>query len=145
MNRSLPHLDTVKYYVSKFLFMCRFRGGHLIINLSYHTYISFILSPLPYNITYPSWLGTPYGCSSFMVWMWSYLWWSRYLFALVPLRKWMYNNPRYTLRYYCNWCFVEWNTCLEGGFPPFPPPHLMTSGYPNHQRWLLELVGHCHY
>jgi hypothetical protein len=31
-------------------------GMHLVINSSYHTYISFILKPFPYNIMYPSWL-----------------------------------------------------------------------------------------
>jgi hypothetical protein len=75
---------------------------------------------------------TSYNCLSFKMSMWSYHWQSRYPFVLVPLWQWMYNNPRYTLGYYHNYYFGKCNTCLEGGFPPFPLPHLMTSRYPYH-------------
>ncbi len=74
-----------KYHVSMFPFMCTFKGKSFVISLSYHTYISFILSPLPSNITYPSWLATSYSCPSFIVLMWSYHWWSKYPFVLVPM------------------------------------------------------------
>jgi len=55
------------YHASTFLLMCKSKGKHLIISLLYHTCISSILNPLPYNITYPSWLATSYGCPSFMM------------------------------------------------------------------------------
>jgi hypothetical protein len=34
-----------------FLFIWGFKGRRLVINLSYHTNISFIINPLSYNIT----------------------------------------------------------------------------------------------
>jgi len=57
----------------------------------------------------------------------------------------MYNVPQYTLGYYHGYCFIKWNICSEGGFPPFPSLHPTTSGYPYHQRWLLNLdeCRHC--
>jgi hypothetical protein len=51
-----------------------------------------------------------------------------YQFALMPLREWMYSDPRYILGYCCNYCFWKWSTCLKRGFPPFISSHLMTSG-----------------
>jgi hypothetical protein len=62
----------------------------------------------------------------------------------VPLREWTYNNPRNTSWHCRNYRFGEWNTCLEGGFPPFPSPHLMTSGYSYHEKWFSNCDGHCH-
>jgi hypothetical protein len=41
-------------------------------------------------------------------------------------------SPWCISRYCCSYCFGKWNTCLEGGLPPFPSPHLTTSGYPYH-------------
>jgi hypothetical protein len=57
----------------------------------------------------------------------------------------MYNTPQHTSKYCCSYCFGERNTCLEGGFPPFPSPHPMTNGYPYHQVWLSNFYGcyHC--
>jgi len=55
-----------KYYAITFPLMCGFNNKHLIISSSYHTYISFILSPLPYNIMYMSWFSTSYSCPSFL-------------------------------------------------------------------------------
>ncbi len=127
-----------------FPFMCRSKGKSFVINSSYHTYISFILSPLPSNITYPCWLATSYSCPSFIVLVWSYHWWFKYPFVLMPMWEWPYNNPWYILQYYHNYCFREWNTCPEWAFPPFPSSHLMTSGYLYHQKWLLDLNGY-HY
>jgi hypothetical protein len=63
----------------------------------------------------------------------------------MPLQKWMYNNPQHTSRYYCNYCFRNWNTCSKGGIPPFPLPHLIMNEYPYHQRWILNFDGCCHY
>jgi hypothetical protein len=113
--------------------------------VSYHTYILFILNPFPYNTTYPFWFVTSYSCPPFfMVLMWSYHWWSRYPFASVPQRKWVYCSPRYILGYCCSYCFGEWSTCSKGGLPPFPSPHLMTNGYPYHHKWFPDFDGCCH-
>ncbi len=79
--------------MNTFPFICRSRGRCLVNNLSYCSYISFILSPLPYNITYPSWFATSYDCPSFMVLVWSYHWQFKYPFASVSLQEWTYNNP----------------------------------------------------
>jgi hypothetical protein len=121
-----------KHHVNTSSLMCGSRGKWLIINLSYHICISFIFSPFPCNITYMFWLATSYSCPSFTVLVWSHHWWSRYLFALMPLWERTYNNPRYPSGYYRNYYFVEWSTCLEGGVPPFPLPQSMMSGYPYH-------------
>ncbi len=77
--------------------------------------------------------------------MWSYHWRSTYSFASMPLQEWAYNNPQYTSGYYHDYCFRKWNTCSEGGLPPFPSPHLMTNGYPYHHRRFSNLDGHHHY
>jgi hypothetical protein len=111
-----------------FLLMCEFRGMHLVINSSYHTCVSFILSPFPYNITYSSWFATSYNGPSFMAHL-SYHWQSRYPFVYVPVQEGTYNNPQYISRYYRNYCLGKWNTCLEGDVPPFPLPHLTMNGY----------------
>jgi hypothetical protein len=76
------------YHASTFSLMCGSRGKCLVINSSYHTNTSFIISPLFYNTTYLFWLATSYNCTPFMVSMWSYHWQSRYPFALVPLWEW---------------------------------------------------------
>jgi hypothetical protein len=76
--------------------------------------------------------------------MWSCHWRFRYLFALVSLRGWMYNNPWYISKYYHSYCFGKWSTCLKGGFLLFPSSHPMSSGYPYHQRQFLDLDGHHH-
>jgi hypothetical protein len=94
-----------------FPFVCGSNGKHLIINLSSHTCILFILNPLPYNIKYLFWLVTSYNYSFFTTSMWSYHWQPKYPFASVPLREWTYNNPQCILEYYCNCCFEEWSTC----------------------------------
>jgi hypothetical protein len=85
------------YHTNTFLLMCRSRGKRLIINLSYHTCISFIFSPLPYNTRYLSWPTTSYGCPSFTMLVWSYHQQFRYAFFLVPLGEWTYSSPWYTL------------------------------------------------
>jgi hypothetical protein len=93
---------------------------------------------------YPSWLATSYSCESFIVSMWSYHWLFRYPSTLVSLQEWTYNNPWHISRYYCSYCFREWSTCLERGFPPFPSPHPTTNGYPYHQISLPYFDGHYH-
>jgi hypothetical protein len=49
-------------------------------------------------------------------------------------------QPMICFGYYC---FGEWNTCSEGGLPPFPSPNLMMSGYfsnfDGHHHWWLDL------
>jgi hypothetical protein len=87
------------YHTNMSLFMCRSKGKHLVINLSYHTCISFIFSPFLYNIMYLFWPATSYGCSSFTMSVWSYHRQFRYAFTLVPLGEWMYSSPWYTLGY----------------------------------------------
>jgi len=62
------------YHTNTSLLMCGSRGRCLVINLSYHTKISFIINSLSYNITYLSWLATSYSCPPFMVLVWSYHW-----------------------------------------------------------------------
>ncbi len=124
--------------------MCGFKGKHLVINSSYHTYISFILDSLSYNITYPSWLSMSYSYEYFTLSMWSYHWLSRYPFTLVSLQEWMYNSPQHISQCYYSYCFEKWNTCSEGGFPPFPSPNPTTSGYPYHQIWLPCFDGCCY-
>ncbi len=54
-----------KYHVSTSPLMCGSKGKHLIISSSYHTCISYIINPLPYNIMYPSWFATSYSCPFF--------------------------------------------------------------------------------
>jgi hypothetical protein len=68
-------------------FPLMFWGMHLVINSSYHTYISFILSPLPYNIMYPSWLVISYNCPFFMISMWLYHWRYKYPFVSMPCKN----------------------------------------------------------
>jgi len=131
------------YHVNTFLITCKSNGKHLVISLLYHTCISSILSPLPYNITYLSWLATSYGCPSFTMSMWSYHWWSRYPFASMPLWEWTYNSSKYISKYYYDYYFGEWSTCLEG-LSPFPLPHPTMSEYLYHQKRFSDLVGHHH-
>jgi hypothetical protein len=50
-----------KYYGNMFFLMCKSKGRRLVINSSYHTCISSIFNPFPYNITYSSYLVTSYG------------------------------------------------------------------------------------
>ncbi len=116
----------------------------MVISLSYHICISSILNPLPCNIPYFFWFATSYCCPSFTVSMWSYHWQSRYPFASVSLQEWMYNNPWYISRYYHNYYFREWNTCLERGLSPFPSSHSTRNGYSYHQRQFSNFHGH-HY
>jgi hypothetical protein len=70
-----------RYHASTSLLMCESKGRHLVISSSYHTNISFIISPLSYNTTYLSRLATSYSCTPFTMSMWSYHWQSRYPFA----------------------------------------------------------------
>ncbi len=106
---------------------------------------AFTLSPLPYNTMYPSWLTTSYGCPSFTMLMWSNHWRSKYPFASMPLWELKYNSPWYTLRYCHSYCFGKWNTCSEGGLPPFPSSHSTMNGYPYHKRRLPNLDERHHY
>jgi hypothetical protein len=76
--------------------------------------------------------------------VWSYHWWSKYPFVSVPLWEWTYNNPWQALWYCCSYCFEEWNTHLNGGFPPFPLPNPIMNGYSYHQRWLSNFDGRYH-
>jgi hypothetical protein len=78
------------YHASTSLPMCK--GKCLVISLSYHTSISFIIGPLSYNITYPSWLATSYSGPPFMVLVWSYHWWSRYSFVSMSQWEWTYSK-----------------------------------------------------
>jgi hypothetical protein len=131
-------------YTNTFLFMCGSNSKHSVISSSFHTCISFILSPLPYIITYMSWLSTSYGCPSFIVLVWSYHWQYKYPFTSMPLWEWMHNKPQYTLRYCHNYCFGEWNTCSKGGVPPFPSPHPTMNEYLYQQKQLSNL-DECHH
>jgi len=87
--------------------MCGCKGKRLVINSSYHTYISFILNPLSYNITYSFWLVTFYSYPSFTMSMWLNHWQFKYASALLPFQEWMYNMPQHTLEYYHNYWRME--------------------------------------
>ncbi len=87
-----------KYHVSMSSLIFGSRGNCSVINSSYHTYILFILNPLPYNTMHLSWLATSY----------------------VAHFSWAYNSPRYISGYYHSYCFGKWNTCSQGGLPPIP-------------------------
>jgi len=125
-----PNKHSFKYHVNMFPLMCESKSKCLVINSSYHMCILFIFSPFLFNTTYLSWLTTSYGCPSFRMSVWSYHWQFKYPFALVPLWEWTYNSPWYISRYSCSYYLGEWSTCSERGLPPFPSPHLTTSGYP---------------
>jgi hypothetical protein len=88
-----------RYHGNTSLFMCGSRGRCLVINSSYHTCISFILSPLPYRCTH---FGLPKStvCPSFTMSIWSYHWWSMYPFVSMPLWEWSYNSSWYNSKYY---------------------------------------------
>ncbi len=88
-----------KYHTNMSSFMCRSKGKCLVINLSYHTKISFIINSFFYNITYPFWLTTFYSFPPFMVSVWWYHWQSKYPFPLVPLQERTYNSPQHILGY----------------------------------------------
>ncbi len=133
------------YCVNMSLLMCGSKGRHLVISSSYHTIFLSIIGSCFYITTYLSWLATSYSCTPFTMSMWSYHWWSKYPFALVPLWEWTYNNPWHTLGYCCSYCFGERNTCSKGGLTPFFSPHSMTSEHFYYQRWLPYLDVHCHY
>jgi hypothetical protein len=124
------NICSFKYYASTFSFICRSKVRCLVISSSYHTCISFILSPLSYNITYLFGFVTSYICPSFMLLVWSYHLWSRYPFALVPLWEWAYSSPQDISSYCHNYWFGKWSTRSKGGFPPFPLSHWTRSGYP---------------
>ncbi len=76
--------------------------------------------------------------------MWSYHWWSRYPFTSMPMWEWTYYRPQYTSKYYCSYCLGQWNTSFQGGFPPFPSPHLTMNEYPYHKKQLSNLDAHRH-
>jgi hypothetical protein len=99
-----------KYHANMSLFMCKSRGKHLVISSSYHTCISSIFNPLPYNTMYLSCLATSYGCPFVIVLVWSCHSRFKYPFALVPLRGRTYSNPRNISRYYRSYCLGKWST-----------------------------------
>ncbi len=61
-----------RYHVNTYLLMCGSKDKRLVISSSYHTYISYIFIPFPYNTMYPSWLAMFYGCPFVKVSMWLY-------------------------------------------------------------------------
>jgi hypothetical protein len=54
-------------------------------------------------------------------------------------------QTQHILGYCCNYYFGEWNTCSEGGLPPFPSPYSMMNGYSYYQKMFGYFDGHCHY
>ncbi len=133
-----------KYHTSTPLLLCGSKGRHLVINSSHHTNILFIINSFSYSITYLFWLAIFYNDPPFTMLMWSYHWQSRYPFVLMSFWEWMYNIPWHILGYYYNYCFREWNTCLEGGLAPFPLPHSTSNGYSYYYKWFPYFDGHYH-
>jgi hypothetical protein len=132
------------YHTSTYLLMYKSRGRHLVINLSYHTNISFSINSLSYNIMYLSWFNTSHNFPSFIMLVWSYFWWFRYPFVSVLLWEWTYSNPLHISRYYCSYYFRKQSTCSEGGLSPSPSSHPTTSGYFYYQKWFSYFHGPCH-
>jgi len=89
---------------------------------------------------YPLWLVTSYSCTFFMLWVWTYYWWFGYPLVLMLVQVWTHYSPWYFLAYCCNYCFGELNTCIEKGFPPFPPPHSTSNRYTYHERTLANVI-----
>jgi hypothetical protein len=130
--------------MSTFSLMCRSKGRCLVISSSYRTSFLFIISSLSYNITYLFSFATSYSCTPFMVLMWSYHWRSKYPFASVPLWEWAYNNPRHTLGYCYNYCFIG-ETHVQREVSHLFSPHPTTSGYSYYKKWFPYLDGYSHY
>jgi hypothetical protein len=105
--------------MNKYLILCRSSCRHLVINLSYHTCILFVLGSFPYNNMYPLWLVASYSCTYFMLWVWTYYWWFGYPLVLMLVREWTHYSPWYFLTYCCNYCFGELNTCIKKRFSTF--------------------------
>jgi len=127
------------------LLLCMCKGRHVVIDSSYHICISFIFSPFPYNTTYSSWLATSYSSPSFTMLMWSYHWWSRYPFVLVPCQEWTYNNPWCILKYYRNYYFGEWNTDIiitRDNFRTLMDIVIIDSTCTNMLQWTLTITSH---
>jgi hypothetical protein len=71
--------------------LCKFSYECLIINSSYHNYISFILNSLPYSIMSLLWLIISYSCTFFTLSMWTYHRWFGYpLMFEVFVQEWTY-------------------------------------------------------
>jgi hypothetical protein len=47
--------------------LCKSNCRCLVINLSYHACIPFVLESLPHSVTYSPWFATSYSCTSFML------------------------------------------------------------------------------
>ncbi len=107
--------------------LCKSNNKCLVINSPYHLFIMFILRPFSYNIPYLSRYTTSYNCTSFTMLIWSYHWWFRYPFIMLPMREWVHCNPWYVSRYPCNYCIEKWSPHTKRGFSPFPPPHTKTQ------------------
>lgn len=71
------------HHASMSLILCMSNCGCLVISLSYHTYISFVLYSFPFSVLYPPWLSTCYSYTFFTLLMWTYHWWFRYPLVLV--------------------------------------------------------------
>jgi hypothetical protein len=66
------------HHASMSLTLCMSNCGCLVINLFYHTYISFVLYSFLFSFPYPPWLATSYSCTFFTLLMWTYHWWFGY-------------------------------------------------------------------
>ncbi len=124
--------------------LCKSYNMNMVISSSYHSFISFVLRPFFYNISYSFRYTTSYNCASFTMSMWSYHQWFGYPFAMLFMLEWAHYNPRYASRYCYSYCVREWSSCIERSFPPFPLPYMETSGYYCHHRWFPNLCECCH-
>jgi hypothetical protein len=123
---------SLRHYMNMSPILCRSNHRCLVISLPCHICILFVLGSLLHNIMYPLWFLTSNNCTSFMLSVWTYHCWFNYPFVSMPMWEWTHNNPWYSSKYCHNYCCGKWNTSIDKGFPPFPPPHLRTSWYSYH-------------
>jgi hypothetical protein len=72
--------------------LCTSNHKHLVISPSYHTYISFVFNPFPYNITYLPWFATSYNYTSLPYW------WFGYSLDSIAKCEWTHCNSQYYLK-----------------------------------------------
>jgi hypothetical protein len=92
-------------------FLCKSCNMGIVINSSYHSFISFVLCLFSYNIWYSFQYITSYNYASFTMLTWSYHRWIGYSFAVLFMLEWMHYRPRYISRYCCSYPVGEWSSC----------------------------------
>jgi hypothetical protein len=98
----------------------RSNNNGLIINSSYHPFISFILCLFSYSTSYSSQYTTSYNCAFFMMLVWSYHQWFEYWFVTLLMWEWTHCSPWYALRYHYNYRIGKWAHVQRKVFHLFP-------------------------